>query len=183
MGRNTRPRKAYRPRTIAANSVERCIEGAAIIDQAQATASRAACARALDKLKRGDDARFAWCVLADAMTMAEHMAGVGICSDADCRAVIDGAQAALAAVAARQAERCSWSMRASEISAIDEGLFIHSTQLQHISLHEYETALANAMRTAHQALAGNAAAGVVMVDGMQGAGAVLSRAAQIARTA
>lgn len=183
MGRNTPPRKAYRPRAVHANAVGRAIEGAAIIDQTQANASRAGCSHALDKLKRGIDARFAWCVLADAMTMAEHMAGVGICSDDNSCAVINDAQAALTDVMARQTERNSWSMRASEISAIDEGLFIHATQLQHISLHEYERALSNAQRTATQALAGNAAAGVVMVDGMQGAGAMLSRATQIARTA
>jgi len=78
----------------------------------------------------------------------------------------------------RQAERHSWSMRASEIAAIDEALLIYSVQLQHISLHEYETAVANALRTAHQALAGNAAAGVVMVCCVQS-----SRALRTARAA
>jgi hypothetical protein len=109
---------------------------------------------ALQGLRTGTGGWTAWSSLADAMNVAEQLCSLGIASDRT--AAIDAAQAALAEVHARHAARQSWTLRATELQALEEAVLIHGIQLRFASQGEVSDAIKTVQRRVAAALAGNA---------------------------
>lgn len=141
MGRTAKPRKAYRPKPVMLNSVQRAIENAGTLDKAGAAMAKAAVDKAFDDFKRGERPAFNFDVMADALNIAESLSALGIASDPESRQAIHQAQATLAALAAQHQAQGTWTMRAHQIQAIDDGLLRHKIQLDFASRLEYERAL------------------------------------------
>jgi hypothetical protein len=154
MGRSTKPRKAYRPRPVDADPTQLAIARAALIPPAQRTLLLRPLQHALDGLRTGTGGWAAWCGMADAMNVAEQLALRGIASDR--MPEIQAAQAALQAVHTRQATRNTWTLRADELRALDEGAFFHRVQIKHCTQGEMADAIQAVQRRVSQALAGNA---------------------------
>jgi hypothetical protein len=113
----------------------------------------------------GRDCATQWLVMADALNTAEALARIGIFGDSDSRERIDGAQRVLADVHQRQAQNGSWTLRGPELQALDTGLWVARSQLEHCSLGEFDRARRDAAERVRQARAGNAPAGALVVEG------------------
>ena len=80
MGRNAKPRKAYRPKGATIDAVDYTIALACKLGQPQRASLRNPLRAALNNLRTGRDATQAWLELADGMNVAEQLArrGYGI---------------------------------------------------------------------------------------------------------
>ena len=154
MPASSKPRKAYRPRPVDIDPTQLAIARAALVPQAQRAQLVAPVRRALDGLRTATGGWQAWCGMADAMNVAERLALAGIASDR--MPEIQAAQAALQALHARHAATGSWTLRAAELKALDDGAFFHKVQLEHCTQGELHDAIQAVQRRVAQALAGNA---------------------------
>lgn len=171
MSKSKKPRKAYRPRPVNAAATFTAIQGACKLDQAEVSKAVDGVAAALLNLQRGIEPDFQTRVLGDMLNVAEQLAELGICSDAESREVITQAQATIAGLCEQHAAIGSWTLRAADLGRLREAIFRHRIQLEHCSLREYEAALDAVVRIVSQALAGNAARRVIVIghiDGKQG---------------
>ena len=166
---NARPRKRYRPRVVDMDPVETVIARAGKLQGAQRSMLHGPLAQAFDGLRDGTGGWPAWCTLADGMNVAEKLAQAGIASDRVPE--IREAQAALAAVHHRHQQGGSWTLRASEMAALDFGLLLHQVQLDHCSQGEMAAAISTVMRCVQQALAGNAPRDAMVCVGQLGTAA------------
>ncbi len=117
MGRTAKPRRAYRPRPVIADTVETAIARAGLLPGSTLQALRAAIIAALDGLRTGTGQWPAWCSMADALNVAEQLAADGIASNH--AATIAAAQSVLADLHARLAEGAPWTLRAAELDIVD----------------------------------------------------------------
>ncbi len=107
-----------------------------------------------------------WCSLADAANMAETLAGMGLGSGPEANRVINDAQRVLHDVHQRHATRGTWTLHADEIDALHWLVRLHGTaQLPACSYGEFCDAFERTQNRMRQALAGNAAAGTLVVTG------------------
>ena len=164
MSRRARARKAYHPKPVHLNAVQRAMEGAAKLPADQVATISANLGTALDDFSAGRDCPRLWCAMADAMNVAEALADLNICSDDGSRQRIADARAALAAVHMRHTAR-GWTLYPAERNALADGLWLHGVQLQHASFREYESAIDDTTRRLTQARAGNAPRGAIVLQG------------------
>lgn len=162
MSRRARTR---RDRRVILNPVQVAMQGVALLADEDRTALQRIADNALLAYSCGDDCATQWCVLADAMNVAETLARAGICSDAGSQRYIWRAQAALSAAYGRHQERNTWAMRGPELVALGDGVLIHRIQLEHCSVREYCNAVEATKERMRQALAGNAPAGARVLVG------------------
>jgi hypothetical protein len=152
-------------RRVILNPIAVAIESARKLSEAD----RATLLRIIDTAwthyRSGVECGAQWCVLADALNMAESLARIGIASDADSVERIDAAQRVLAQAHMRHTERGTWALRGPELQALDAGLWTHRVQLEHCSLGEFERAKHSTEVRIRQARAGNAPAGAIIVEG------------------
>jgi hypothetical protein len=141
MSKSKKPRKAYRPRPVHLNSIQRAIENASKLDPADVAKAVAGVDEAFDRFRQAVDPVQAWRVMADALNMAETMSDLGICSDADSLQLILDGQAVLARAADQRAAIGTWALRAADMTTLREALDRHHLQLQFVSLSEYERAI------------------------------------------
>jgi hypothetical protein len=165
MSRRARQRKAYRPKLVALNAIQRAIEGAALLPREQVAGIKAILANALVAFGRGEQCAGHWRSMADALNVAEGLAAIGICSDDDSTDRISAGQQALANVQQRHTARGSWTLYPAERQALDDALWLHGIQLEHTSFSEYERAVDNTRERIRQAIAGNAPRGAVVLQG------------------
>lgn len=156
-------RSAYRPRPVHLNAVQRAMQRAATLsaeDQRNlwqiVEASRAA-------FLRQDEPRDQWKNMADVFNVAERLAALGICSDEASRGAIESAQDVLSRVWLEVGQGGSWTLRPTEVQALDAGLQIHRLQLRFCSLGEYERATAQVRERVEQYRNGNAPKGAHML--------------------
>ena len=154
MPASSKPRKAYRPRPVDIDPTQLAIARAALVPAPQRAMLLTPVRRALDGLRMATGGWQAWCGMADAMNVAERLALAGIASDR--MPEIQAAQAALQTLHARHATTGSWTLRAEELRALDEGAFFHKVQLEHCTQGELHDAILAVQRRVAQALAGNA---------------------------
>lgn len=154
MPRSAKPRKAYRPKPVFADPVESVIAHAGKLPRGERLKLQVPMENAFVALRAGGHDSAPWCNLADAMNVAEELALRGIASDR--LPEIRAAQAALHAVHQRQAAGGSWTLRGSEIAAIEFGVDLHRIQLHHCSQGELAASIEAVQRRMSQALAGNA---------------------------
>lgn len=120
-------------------------------------------ATALDEYRAGRDCANHWRTMADALNTAEMLAKAGIASDNASKARIDEAMRVLADVWDRHEARRSWTLRAPELWALDDGLWVARMQLEHCSLGEFERARKKVAERIRHARAGNVPAGAHVV--------------------
>ena len=168
MGATKKPRKAYRPKPVHYNQVQRSAEAAALIPRSEVARVMAGVREAFEAFRRCEQPGFYWRSMADALNLAESLANEGICSDSDSLGIIAGGQSALASVAERHVAVGSWALRAEEMAALSDALDRHELQLQFASMGEYERAIERTKRRISQALAGNAGAAVIVLGDIGG---------------
>jgi hypothetical protein len=156
-----RKRSKYRPKPVMANAVAYAIESATKIEPAQVDKLIRCGTEALAALKaQVGDVPHAWRALADVFNVCEALSDIGILSDDYRRALLAEAQAALGAIMERHNTINSWTLRGSEMGALEGGLWVQRSQLQYASLSEYERARREVVNRVRAALAGNAPRGV-----------------------
>jgi len=159
-------RARQRPnRRVILNPIQVAIANASRLEARDRANLSAIMADALDKFRRGIDCPDHWRSMADALNMAENLAGIGIASDEASRQRIQAGQRVLADVAQRAFHTDSWTLRSPELQALDDALWIHRIQLEHCSLGEYERAERATVNRVSQARAGNAPAGAIVIEG------------------
>lgn len=158
-------KRAYRPKPVHANAIERAITGAQLLPRSEVAALNAALDHALVTFGRGIDCLQQWRVMADAANVAEGLARVGIASDEESKARIWAGKNALGDVYERAQANGCWTLRAAEREAIDTCIFIHQAQLTHCSWREYESAVADVRNRVTQAQRGNAPVGARVLTG------------------
>lgn len=117
---------------------------------------------AFAQFKLGRDCRDNWAIMADALNTAEMLADMGIASDADSRERVDNAMRVLDEVWERSGKR-GWTLRAAEMQALDDGLWMARVQLDYCSLGELARAREKVAERVRHARAGNVPAGAHVV--------------------
>lgn len=156
-------RKRYRPRPVVANPIALAMHRAGKLapDERQDLMHPAADAFAL--LKTGAGTVEAWQQIADALNLSEALVELRIGTNLSRMA--DDSQLALAALMQRVQSTGSWTLRAAEIVAIEDGLWLYGVQLRECSAGEYLRAVDIVRERISQALAGNAGARAVVHAG------------------
>jgi hypothetical protein len=152
-------------RRVILNPIAVAIEGATKLAACDRLELQGIVNNALALFRAGHDCAAQWLNMADALNIAESLAGLGICSDPASHERIAVAQRVLATVQQRHTERGTWALRGPELQALDDGLWLHATQLEHCSLREYERAKDKTAQRIQQARAGNAPAGAIVIEG------------------
>lgn len=165
MPRNRKPRKAYRPAPVYANTVQRAVGGACCIAPQEVNAQRQRLQQALQQFRSGQHCAHNWRSLADVGNMAETLAAMRIGSGPEAESVIEAAQQALADVHTRHAQRGTWTLYPRELDALHWLLRLHEVQMQVCSYSEFEEAFQRTTRRVAQARAGNAPAGAIVIEG------------------
>lgn len=168
MPRSSKPRKSYRPAGVRMDAHLHAVDRIATLLPHQRQQLAGPTAAALELFRRGAGSRAAWCDLADACNVAEALAQMHIGGEPLLPA-IHAAQAALAAVHQRQAQRASWTLRGQEITALDEVCYWHAWQLEQATQGELHDAVQQVKRRTAGALAGAAGPGTVVCVGGLGA--------------
>ena len=154
-----------RPGVVAINTMQIAASGARKLSDTDVQQQVTLMRRALDEFIVGQHCEQHWRSLADTANMAETLAGMGLGSGDDAERVIDQAQRALHDAHKRHAQRGSWTLWADEIDALRWLLSLHAVQLEACSYREFERAYRSTAQRMAQALAGNAAPGVMVIDG------------------
>lgn len=159
--------RRYRPRAVDVDPIGLAMTMAALLTPEQRAPLERASVEGFAAFRLGHGTAALWADLADAMNVAEALAEIGIASDhADTFAA---AQAAPAAVWTRHAAGGSWTLRAAEITALDDAVFIHGVQLQHCSQREMADAITTVRNRVRGAMAGHPPAGAMVLGRIGGA--------------
>lgn len=151
----TRKHPARRPGPVHLNAVQRAIEAARKLPKEDAEGLKGIVNQAFLDFRQGISCDSRWRDMADALNIAEVLSELGICSDdASCVRIIAG-QNVLRDVAERHGAGGSWTLKAFEIGALDDALWMHRIQLDHCSMGEYIRAREKVTERSRQALAGN----------------------------
>ncbi len=167
-----KPARVRRPGRVIRNPFEVAIAQAQKLTPAGRAHLQGIVTTAFEDFRRGARCADAWATMADALNMAESLAGLNIASDHASRTKIDRGQQVLADVCLRFHERASWTLYPAELTALDEALFIHRVQLEHCSLGEFDQAETLTRNRVFQARHGNAPAGARVIEGAIGQAAV-----------
>lgn len=154
MGRSHKPRKRYVPKRVDLDPMGLATALASLLQPEQRADLVLPMNAAFLRLRLGQGTHACWANLADAMNVAERLAGLGIANDH--AAELQAAHAALASLHARNAEGGTWVMRGTEIAALEVALELHQIQLDHCTQGELAQAITTVQRVMSQALAGNA---------------------------
>jgi hypothetical protein len=154
MPRSSKPRKAYRPKHVAIDPVERAIAMVAVPPAQSQAALIAPIREALDNLRRGAGQLPDWNCLTDAHNVALALAALRIANDhrdtlvTGCRALAD--------LAERVNAGGSYTLRGPELVALQASTEIHEIQLGLASQREIYDAIVAVQRTVRGVLDGNA---------------------------
>lgn len=161
MSRRARSRHDKR---VILNPIEVACNGVQRLDPRDSAALQRIVADALDEFRRGIRCPEHWACLADSLNVAEALSQAGICSDAASVQRVTAAQQVLADVRMRHHERGTWTLRGTELLALCDGLLMVRIQIDLCSVREYVDAVGLVKRRVAAALAGNAAAGTILVE-------------------
>lgn len=157
-----------KPRPVYINAVQRAIESSRKIHEDDVKALKEAMTESFDAFRRGEDCENHWRATADVLNIAEALSDIGICSDGGSRERIAAGHSALSVVAMRYQSRDTWALKADEMEALKEALWLHGAQLEHASLGEYEKAVKRVANRTRAALAGSIGKGVQVVNVSKG---------------
>jgi hypothetical protein len=156
MPRSSRPRKAYRPRALSTDPVEQAIAGAATPPVSTLASLIGPMRQSLDELRRGDGCKASWECLADALNVAQALTDLGIAPDH--RDTIVRACRSLGTLSERVNASGSWTLRAAELTALQDACEIHEIQLELASQREIRDAITAVQRRVRGVLSGSAPA-------------------------
>jgi len=165
MPKTKKTRKAYRPRTPAANAHLLAMSAVTKLSAEEVEQGAAAAEASLDAFDsaQGDPA-FHLAVLADAMNVAEQLAAERICSDEASRQTISDAQKALARLHQQHKVLGSWAMWDEDRNALAAGIELHRLQLTLCDYAEYRRAIETVIRRMKAARAGNVSNGTTILE-------------------
>jgi hypothetical protein len=132
--------KSYRPREILADPISWAIAGAHTLPTESQSALLAPIDAAIVLLKQGKATRDDWNVCAQALNLAEALAGAQIGSNL--MPQIRAGHKALEQVAIRMIERGTSTCYAAELAAIDEAIVMYRCQVRVCTQAEMSRALA-----------------------------------------
>lgn len=164
----SRRARSRHDRRVILNPIEVACNGVQRLDPADRAALQRIVGNAFDEFRRGTRCPEHWACLADSLNVAEALSQAGICSDAASVQRITAARQVLADVRMRHHERNTWTLRAAELQALDDGLLMVRIQIDLCSVREYVDAVGLVKRRVAAALAGNAPAGTLLVDAVPG---------------
>lgn len=113
--------------------------------------------------RAGHGNNFHWRKLVDANNVAMELAKHHRIAN-DHKDTFAAAEAALAAVAERHAHGGSWTLRGTEIAALDLAVQVHRIQLMHVTHGELGEAVTSLKARIQAALRGDHAPGVLVID-------------------
>lgn len=158
MPRSHKPRKRHVPKRVDPDPIGLAIGRATVLNAEQRIKLNVSVLDAILAFRHGEGTRTHWMNLADAMNVAEVLAGAGIFAD-DRPAAYAAAQQVLADVSDRHEAGGSWTLRGPELTALGQGVQGHELQLDHVSQGELADAITTVKHRISGALAGNAPAG------------------------
>lgn len=139
MAGNKKPRKQHRPRLVSANSMDWAMSGAYTLPAYTQKQILEMVETGFDALRRGQATRDEWNALANALNIAEALAGLRI--GPNLMPAIQAGMDALHSVALRMLSGKSSTCHASELSAITEALDMYRIQLRLCSQAEMTRAV------------------------------------------
>lgn len=154
MGRNRKPRKAYRRGRVDLDPVDMTKARVSTLTIAQRLDLMRPLRAAFTGLRTATGHWPAWCGMAYGLNVAEQLALSGIARDR--LPEFTAGQAAMHALHSRVVAGGSWTMRAQEITALEFAVDLHGIQLQFASQGEVANASEAVKRNVQQALKGNA---------------------------
>jgi hypothetical protein len=166
MPRAQRPRKRYVPKPVRTDAHLHAIDRVATLLDTQRQDLLGPLLEGFEAFRTGHGTARAWCTLADALNVGEVLTELQIGSNL--RAHFAMAQAALAAVHARQKAGGSWTLRGPEIAVLDDAVWAAKVQLEYCSQGELADAVNTVKRRAAGALAGNVGADTTVCVGHLG---------------
>lgn len=145
-----------RPRTVRplVNPITMAIHRASKLDDRQRADLLTPAREALDALSRGQGNVEAWQAAADAFNIGEALCELRIINNLD--DMLTQAQHALAALMDRVHAGRGWTLYASELTAMHDGLWLYGAQLGHCSAGEHIKAVRMVERRIRGALSGSA---------------------------
>ena len=164
MSRRARARM-HHPRRAAVNTMEIASSRARKLSREDIDEQIGAARQAVAEFVRGEHCALHWLSLADTANMAETLAAARLGAGEEVDQAINNAQQVLHEVHQRHASTGSWTLDADEIDALLWLAPLHLAQLEACSYGEFEAAYRRTANRAAQALAGNAAAGTIVVVG------------------
>jgi len=142
MSRSQRPRKAYRPRHVAVNTMAIAIDGASKIRKADLDQVLAELRSAFKALREGVATQLQWSILAGSVDVAKAIERQGVvCKLHD---YLVRADEALLAIYNRANTLHGWYPTAlyfDELDAVDTFVDLHAFQLRQLGLAEYLAAV------------------------------------------
>ena len=180
MPRNAKPRKRHTPRPIELDPMSLAHSRASLLQPQQRAALIEPIRAAFERLRTGRGDWAAWCNVADALNVSERLAEANIANDH--MPALRTAQAVLAALHARHAERQSWVMRGPEIATLQHALEIHEVQLEVCTQGEMHDAIRTVLRCVAAALKGNVGPKTTVCIGALGMGGAPSLPATAAES-
>ncbi len=128
MSRTKKPRKAYRPREVNPSALNWALAGAHLMPQKIRAELLVLVDLAFDKLRRAEADRDDWNVIANALNIAEALAGLGI--GPNLIPAITAGHDAIHQVALRMVAGARSTCRGAELAVITEGLAMYRIQLR-----------------------------------------------------
>jgi len=164
MSRRARARM-HHPRRAAVNTMAIASSRARKLSREDIDDQMVLVRQAVAEFVGGEHCARHWLGLADTVNMAETLAAARLGAGEGVDQVIHNAQQVLHDVHQRHAGAGSWTLYADEIDALLWLAPLHQAQLEACSYGEFESAYRRSANRIAQALAGNAAAGAIVVVG------------------
>lgn len=142
------------------NALQRAIESSQKLPQLHIDNLKGIMRQALNMLHEGKGNQEDFRNLVDAFNTGEQLAELGICSNDECRVMLQNGQSSLLGIYERHQAKNEWSLIADDIWPLNEAIFIHGVQLGFVSLGEYTLAQKMIREKSRQAIRGNKPAGV-----------------------
>lgn len=142
---STKPRRRYRPRTVAANPIALAANRAATIGSQEREEILQPIRAAFKAMREGVGSEANWLTLAGTAQMATRIEQQGVMRGL--QGHLAAADAALQAIRQRASEGGEWrapALHLGEIDALDTFVWLHAEQLQRLSRGELLAALARA---------------------------------------
>lgn len=145
------------------NAVQRAIESSQKLPNLHVNSLKGIMAQALKSLHDGEGSHEDFRNLVDAFNIGEQLAELGICSNDECRVMLQNGQSSLLGIYERHKARNEWSLIAEDIWPLNEAIFIHGVQLGFVSLGEFQKAQKMVSEKSRQAVRGNKPVGVMVL--------------------
>jgi hypothetical protein len=166
MPRSQRPRKGYRPHGVRLDAHGLAMDLVTVLSAEQQAKMLQPAQAALETMRTGRGSWDAWRHLADCVNVCQALCAKGIGSN-----LIDkclDAQQALGDLHARVTSGGSWTLRGTELKALDETVWLHEVQLRHATQGELQAAIDKVRNVVRGALTGGSQHGPHVLVGRLG---------------